>query len=269
MDINIGGCNLVDKVEGWRYYNHAMLPTTPPHQEVNLSPIKNHWIWKTKEKEYFARWTSDYDCGCETEWWYCIKDEPFEYEQVRSNYRTKIRHSLKMVEARIIKPVDYAKELCEIMEAVYKDYPVQYRPVIDHERMINNYKNNPFDSQDYWGVFSLEEGRLFGFGVYTKYKEYIEQTTVKMHPEFLSLGGNTALVYYILHYYLNSGKYRYVCNGERNIVHQTRYTELLIENFSFRKAYCKLSIIYPFCIRFLIGLIYQFRKLLTKEEGLS
>ena len=34
------------KVKGWKYYNHAAIPTTPPYETPNLEPIKNGDIWK-------------------------------------------------------------------------------------------------------------------------------------------------------------------------------------------------------------------------------
>jgi len=33
-------------IEGWKYYNHAVIPTTAPHEPVNLSPITDGKIWK-------------------------------------------------------------------------------------------------------------------------------------------------------------------------------------------------------------------------------
>ena len=34
------------QVEGWKYYNHAMIPTTAPHETPNMHPIENGDIWK-------------------------------------------------------------------------------------------------------------------------------------------------------------------------------------------------------------------------------
>ena len=34
------------KIDGWKYYNHAAIPTTAPHTKVNLEPIENNTIWK-------------------------------------------------------------------------------------------------------------------------------------------------------------------------------------------------------------------------------
>ena len=34
------------QIDGWKYYSHAAIPTTPPHEPVNLEPINNGNIWK-------------------------------------------------------------------------------------------------------------------------------------------------------------------------------------------------------------------------------
>jgi len=55
------------KINGWKYYNHAAIPTTAPHEKVNTQPIKDKTIWKMDGKPLFARWTENFDCGYETE----------------------------------------------------------------------------------------------------------------------------------------------------------------------------------------------------------
>lgn len=34
------------EIDGWKYYNHAVIPTTAPHEEANMEPIDNGYIWK-------------------------------------------------------------------------------------------------------------------------------------------------------------------------------------------------------------------------------
>lgn len=56
----------------WTRYNGALLPTLPPDKELCLTKQQI----KKCVKDYnavFARWTSDFDCGHETEWWFCIR----------------------------------------------------------------------------------------------------------------------------------------------------------------------------------------------------
>ena len=49
-----------------------------------------------------ARWTSDWDCGYETEWWYCIKDTPFDISTLKSKRRYEINKGNKNFEVREI-----------------------------------------------------------------------------------------------------------------------------------------------------------------------
>lgn len=37
------------QTDGWKYYNHAAIPTTAPHEEPNIIPIKDGSIWKIGE----------------------------------------------------------------------------------------------------------------------------------------------------------------------------------------------------------------------------
>lgn len=36
------------KIDGWKYYNHAAIPTTAPHEEPNMIPINDGSIWKIR-----------------------------------------------------------------------------------------------------------------------------------------------------------------------------------------------------------------------------
>lgn len=32
-------------IEGWKYYNYAVVPTTAPHEEADISCIKSRTFW--------------------------------------------------------------------------------------------------------------------------------------------------------------------------------------------------------------------------------
>ena len=64
-------------------------------------------------------------------------------------------------------------------------------------------------------------------------------------------------------YYLNENNFRYVNDGARSISHETNIQTFLIDKFRFRKAYCKLNIIYSTKVRLLLSLIYPFRLILV------
>lgn len=33
-------------INGWRLYNHAAIPSTPPNEEINTLPIDDGSVWK-------------------------------------------------------------------------------------------------------------------------------------------------------------------------------------------------------------------------------
>ena len=76
----------------WEYYNHALVPTLPPHIDPDTSWMKDSAKWKEYaggKTPLFARWVSDFDCSEETEWWCIIKDTPFDIMSLKSNRRTE------------------------------------------------------------------------------------------------------------------------------------------------------------------------------------
>lgn len=38
-------------IKGWKYYNHAAIPTMAPHEEPDLQPLRDKSIWKIGEGE--------------------------------------------------------------------------------------------------------------------------------------------------------------------------------------------------------------------------
>jgi len=68
-------------------------------------------------------------------------------------------------------------------------------------------------------------------------------------------------------YYLNEKNFLYVSDGARSISHQTNIQDFLIEKFKFRKAYCKLNVIYKKDIEILVNTLYPFRELIYKNKN--
>jgi len=34
------------QIDGWKYYNHAAIPTTAPHDEPSMIPVSDGSIWE-------------------------------------------------------------------------------------------------------------------------------------------------------------------------------------------------------------------------------
>ena len=60
-------------INNWRKYNHALIPTLPPHQPINNSKKEILKILRNS-RSLFARYTTNFDRGDKTSFWYIIND---------------------------------------------------------------------------------------------------------------------------------------------------------------------------------------------------
>ena len=90
-----------------------------------------------------------------------------------------------------------------------------------------------------------------------------DYSTIKFHPDYLNLYPSYALFYTMNRYYLNEKGFKYVNDGARSISHETNIQSFLIQKFKFRKAYCKLNIMYSPKIQFILSIIYPFKSIIS------
>ena len=241
---------------GWRKYNGALIPTSPPHIDVDLTGIKE---MIRKEKVYFARWTSHFDQDQQSQFWYVIQDKPLEMDDYKSKIRNQIRRSLKKC---VVKKVD-KKEIIQFgydsYFSAFKNYNTYLTP-LSKKNFINSISNLGIE-WEFWGIYNLE-GLMIGYSQNKIMKDYCDYSIMKFHPDYLKSRPSEALIYTMNQYYLNDRKFRYVNDGTRSISHDTNIQSFLIQKFKFRKAYCRLHIIYSKRVKLLISVIYPFRSLI-------
>lgn len=247
-------------MKSWKYYNYAMIPTTAPHEPVDASPVADKSIWKENKRAILARWTSDFDCGEETEWWYIIKEPPFGEDTLSAKSRRHVRQALKKAEAKIISPSEYA----EALTVVHNNACRGYKNFAGDWARASSFVDS--ETTDYWGIFALETNELIGYMTCRRYDEYVETVTAKYDPQFLKLRGSDAVHYAVLNYYLNEKNYRYVCSGARSVNHETNAQEYKISTFGFKKTYCRLNLEYNPKFKPLFRLLYPMRGLLAKLD---
>ena len=214
-------------------------------------------------------WTTDWDCGPETNWWYVIKDDAFDIDALKSKRRYEINRGNKHFETRIIDPAEYKEELYEVQIAAFTAYPKKYRPSVDKEKFVNTI--GAWEKYDVFGTFFKETNELAGYALLTKPKgNFIGFNVLKLNPDFEKYSGNAALVYGIVNHY---GKFLreggFICDGSRSINHETHFQDYLEKYFGFRKAYCRLHIRYNPRIGWLIGLLFPLRRILTVFDGIG
>ena len=252
-------------VDGWRYYNHAAIPSTPPHVEVNMKPINDGSIWDVKGA-LLARWTTDWDCKEETNWYYIIKDSPFNLEDFSAKRRKNLRQALKKCVVTKIDPEKHIKQLYEVYEAAFSKY-IAADNKVSYEQFVERCREDKENRVEYWGGFAADSNRLIGYMTVQCHAEYAETCVAKYHPSYLNYRVSDAIHCVVLDYYLNNMKKKYISSGSRNINHITNAQDYKIENFNFRKAYCKLNIIYKPLVRCVVNILYPFRRMLERLDS--
>lgn len=255
-------------VEQWKYYNHAAIPIGAPHLQPDLKPIETGEIWKMKGSPLLARWTAEFDCGYETNWWYVIKDTPFDINALKAKRRYEINKGNKNFVIKEIDPAQWSEKIFDVAVAAYATYPKAYRPNMVYDQFVSGVKKWNF--YKVYGAFSATDEAFCGYACLRKQGKHIDFTMLKAMPAYEKLGLNAAIVNHILadhKAFLNNGGY--ICDGARSVQHETAFQDYLEKYFGFRKAYCHLHIIYKPVIAFALKVIYPFRKILNKLNRIS
>ncbi len=253
----------------WYYYNHAIIPTTAPHEPADLSVFEHKDVWKRfGGRPLLARWTSHFDCAENTCWWYTIKDTPFDFAQVKPNYRQKIRRGLKSFDVRVINPEEHADALYEVLAEAIASYPPSCRINVDREEFINDLKD--WRKGITFAAFSQEDQSIAGHIYVPIHAGYITFSVLKAKPSEEKKQVNAALIYSVLeHFQQQLSEGMYVLAGERTISHDTNIHEYLMKYFGFRKAYCWLNIKYRGLIGPIVSCLYPIRGLLRHLTFIS
>lgn len=257
-------------IKGWKYYNHAAIPSTAPNEPVNMEPINNGRIWSIDKSVFMVRWTDEWDCNCETNWWYVIKDTPFDISAIKSKRRYEINKGIKNFEVRIINPKEFVERLYTVTESAYQTYPASYRPNVNHDSFVNEITRNGWDCYKTYGAFAFSDGELCGYINLRCDNKYIDFCEMKSIPEREKLGLNAAMVYQMLvdhNIFLSQGGL--ICDGARSIQHETAFQDYLEKYFEFRKAYCRLHIKYRTPLNMAVKALYPLRNAIQKHGNMN
>lgn len=249
----------------WSLYNGALVPDAPPHTEIKLSREQAKFLLR-KSKAYFIRWASEYDCGSETEWWYLIRDKGLNLNEFDTKKKKEIKKGLMNCLVQRVDAEYIAKNGYEVYISAFNSYDTFQKPATQEEFYKNmmSRKGNPVF--DFWAANDTTDGKVIGYFMNRLGAEYCLYSTGKFRPDFLKLGVHQALIYEMTNDYLNKLGLRYVCAGARTISHKTHVQEFLINKLHFRRAFCRLNIIYQPIIKIIVNVLYPFRNVISKID---
>jgi hypothetical protein len=213
-----------------------------------------------------ARYTTNFDCGFETPWYYIICDAPIELKKLNAANRYNINHGLKhFYVQKIGKNPENMRELYRVYKKSSERY-TNFAPLNEFDFIKMTI--NSFEDNVYYGAYYKKNNLLCGYASVKEHATVAGFSTMKLDQEYFKFGLTYVLVFWITNTYLEQKKFKYIHNGERSVRHDTEMQDFLLKRLGFRKAYTNLHIEYKFPFGLLIEICYPFRKLLGKLPGI-
>lgn len=243
----------------WKKYHGALLFGRAPHISIELTKDDKIKLLD-KSKAYFLRWISEWDTR-ESEFWYVIKDSFGGMEELSSNTRSKVRRGLKQCIVKKVSKEIIANEGYDVYHHAFDNYNTYIKPT-NREIFKQNILN--CSTCEFWAVYTNDEDKMIAYSQNFIEDNSVNYATIKFHPSYLKLYPSYALFYEMNHYYLEDKNFLYVNDGARSISHDTNIQNFLIQKFKFRKAYCRLNIVYRKDIAVMVKLLYPLKSIISK-----
>ncbi|MEA4964573.1 MAG: hypothetical protein VB055_01965 [Oscillospiraceae bacterium] len=246
----------------WKYYNHMILPNTEPKTEQeSLTKEQTKALFRLYKKAFCIRYTTEFDKFESAAWWYCIKDSRFDINAVKSKRRCVINKGIRNFTVRCVDPREHIDDFYYLINDANQGYD---NPVtMTYEQAENKCVSLSTSSNSFvLGAFDADVGKLVGYlwcQANGKCISLIEQHCIR---EYERLECNAALLNGLCEVY-NDRYYEqgyYLCDGERNIAHDTEFQAYLIKYFGFRYAYCRLHVVYRPCYRWCFRALFTWCK---------
>lgn len=259
-------------MEQFRKYLGTLISTSLPHEECAISKEEILALVKSR-KALLVRYTSDSQIFSEqnerptTGWWHCVRTESIDIATLTAKQRYRVRRGLQRNDI-FLADADFIDANADALYNAYvksiEDYPEVYRSKpTPKETFISSPKQYIVPGRsDLWICRDKESGNIAGYGHTPYIGKVAFLSMVKLDPAYFKNEVNAALIYEICRHYLNELSFDYICDGERNIRHQTSYQDFLVTVLGFKKAPCKLNIVYHPLFKPVIKALYPFRKML-------
>ena len=251
----------------WKKYHGALIPNTAPNVEINLTKEESKELLK-KTNAYFLRYTNNWDTKNKSEFWFVIKDGKEDIDFYKSKIRNQIKKGLKNCIVKKVPCEEIAKCGYEVYKKAFDNYNTTLTIASEEKFYEDTLKNKNYD---YFAVYSrLENGnedKMIAYSSNLIEDNSCNYKTIKFDPDYLSLYPSYALIHEMNKYYLNELSLDFVNDGARSISHDTNIQNYLIQKFDFRKAFCKLNIIYRWDIKLLIKILFPFKNIIKRYNN--
>jgi len=242
----------------WRDHFSTLLPLSPPIIKSQIDNIKAKKLIKDNSA-LLIRWESKFDSPKKTKWWHIIKDSQVDLGTYSRNTRSKIRRGEKKYEIFIVTKsiiIDFAYP---IYRDTFNSYST-FEPLMSESEFKKEIIDFP-EFSEFWIIKHRETKKFVGFSENIILDNTCFYNTIWVTPDAKKKYASYLLFHEMNKYYLNDKDFKFVSDGARSISHQTNIHEFLMSKFGFRKAYCKLNVVYRWDIKLLVKFLFLFKNL--------
>lgn len=248
----------------WVYKQGALIPNSSPHCSIVLTEEEQKSLLK-HTRAYFLRWTDSFDMK-ESSFWYIIKDSCEKIEKLSSNTRSKIRRGEKRSVVRVIDKKTIRDEGYETYLLASIKYDT-FEDIMTEKEFVNYIDKLDENKYQFWGVYDGQTNKLIAYSQNQIYDNVCFYEEMFFHPDYLKNYISYLLIYEMNRYYLERKSFKYISDGARSMSHNTNIHHFLIDKFNFRKAYCRLNIVYRWDVGLVVKILYPFRKIVEKLDS--
>ena len=242
----------------WKLYQGALVPDVAPHINIELNEEDKTFLLK-ESNAFFLRYTNDWDCYKETDFWYVINDKLCHIEDYSAKTRKHIRKGISECEISIL---DNKSFIAADGYIVYSEAMKHYNgflTIISKE----NYDENILNCEDEF-VCVFYQNKMIAYRQVRLMGNSAEFKVSKSIPEYQKYYPNYLMFFYCTQHYIGDIGVNYTCSGAKSLSHETNIQTLLISKFNYRKAYCRLNVVYRKDIGIVVKLLYPFKSILEK-----
>lgn len=172
--------------------------------------------------------------------------------------RNQVRKSLKVYDIKRISQSEFIRIALPIYNAALASYKVKAKQVT-MEQIISSAQG---DNKHFWAAYHKGTHEAVAVGLNTIMPDCCCYNVLKAIPK--AMHNSTYPYYGLIHemnrYYLNELNLDYVSDGARSLTEHSNIQPFLEQKFHFRKAYCKLNLVYKPWLGAVVNLLYPFRR---------
>ena len=245
----------------WRHHFNSLLPLTPPLITPQIDKNKAKKLLNANSS-LLIRWESNFDFPKETQWWHIIKDSQVDLGSYSRNTRSKVRRGNKKYAISIVDK----SEIIKFAYPIYRDTFNSYT-TFEHLLSESEFKKELIDFpsfSEFWIIKHRDTSKYVGFCENIVLNNTCFYNTIWVTPYAKKKYASYILIHEMNKYYLNDKGFKFVSDGARSVSHQTNIHDFLQSKFGFRRAYCKLNVVYRWDVGLLIHLLFPFKNLIKK-----